>query len=108
MVTIYSLINRLIFTLLKHHYDEVALTPFGVDLAIESLRVLDEEIASRPIILGTGIRELASRVKMPVNDFNTIDRKSADYDDLRTCSICQHNCIFSAVACECMYFLLLF
>ena len=27
--------------------------------------------------------------------------QGADYDDMRTCCVCKHICIFTAVACEC-------
>ena len=36
-----------------------------------------------------------------MNDFEVMDQTALDFDDLRSCKICKHTCIFSAVICEC-------
>lgn len=47
------------------------------------------------------MRDLSDMLRLPANNFNTIDTKSADYDDRRMCELCKGVGVFSAVACEC-------
>jgi hypothetical protein len=98
-------------------------------LAVEILKVLEEEIAYRPYILEQGniycyychmydvidfkllyvlqqflfigIRDISATVDLPPNSFDVIDLVAADYDDMRRCCICKHICVFTAIACEC-------
>lgn len=91
--------HRLLFTLLQNQHEIKSLYSLH-DLCNEVLKVLDEEVNSRPYILGQGIRDL-STVRLPSNSFTLIDKNAADYDDLRTCAVCKHVCIFSAIVCEC-------
>eukprot|EP01034_Spumella_vulgaris_P021348 gene21348-27378_t len=91
--------QRLLFTLLEHQ--ETVFKHGRKDLATEVLRVLDEELESRPFLFGQGVRDLSSLVNLPPNNFQLIDSNAANYDDMRACCVCKHICIFSAVACEC-------
>jgi len=47
------------------------------------------------------IRDLRKTIKLPPNDFATIDDQAAAFDDMRICYVCKQICVFSAVACEC-------
>src|SRR3546814_9823339 len=51
--------------------------------------------------INTGVRDLSDMLKLPANSFDTINTKSADYDDRRMCDLCKGVGVFSAVACEC-------
>lgn len=88
--------QRLLFTLLHHGHAETIST-----LPEEVMRALEEELTGRPSVLKQGVKSLSDRVKLPPNNFSTIDLKAMDYDDMRTCSICKYFCIFSAIACQC-------
>mmetsp|Transcript_20408 Transcript_20408/g.29240 ORF Transcript_20408/g.29240 Transcript_20408/m.29240 type:complete len:543 (+) Transcript_20408:93-1721(+) len=91
--------QRLLFTLLEHRNE---LNPADMKcLANEILKVVNEEIQTRPMIQSQGIRDLSDVVKLPRNKFECIDSMGADYDDMRTCCICKHICVFTAIACEC-------
>lgn len=92
--------HRLLFTQLFNQGD-VTSRQSRIDLATEVLRVLEEEITARLHILSLGVRDISDKVTLPTNEFNSIDKGASDYDDLRTCCVCNHVSIFSAVACEC-------
>ncbi len=49
-------------------------------LAIEVLRVLDEELESRPHIFNQGVRDLSNIVNLPPNNFQLIDSNVRDID----------------------------
>lgn len=91
--------QRLLFTL-KHH--AAGIPPQGAyDLMEEIRKVLDEEITARNAILTSGVRDISGLVEIPPNNFECIDSRSCDYDDLRSCFACKHICLLTAVACEC-------
>lgn len=92
--------HRLLFTLLNHK-DEIISPQSRKELALEIFRVVDEEIAARPHIIQQGIRDISDKVILPPNNFDVIDEKSSTYDEMRCCCVCNHVCIFSAIACEC-------
>jgi histone demethylase JARID1 len=92
--------HRLLFTLLNHK-DEIISPQSRKELALEIFRVVDEELGARPEILEQGIRDISDKVHLPPNNFEVIDEKSSTYDEMRCCCVCNHVCIFSAIACEC-------
>ena len=89
---------RLIFTLLHH---SSSASTRNVELLKAAKSVLEEELRVRPQQLANGIRSVAHIVRMPVNNFQVIDKAAMDYDDRRVCCVCKCICVFSAVACEC-------
>ena len=70
-------------------------------LAKEIMKRTQEDINQRPYLLSLGIRDISALCTLPRNSFKTITAKCDSYDDMRTCHICNHYCIFTAVACEC-------
>ena len=95
--------QRLLFTLLNHKRSLVMMErpQFLLELTNEILKVLDEEVESRPYIFQNGIRDISDKVLLPPNSFDAIDSTAAEYDDMRGCYLCKHICVFSAIACEC-------
>ena len=91
--------QRLLFTLM-HHKRNIP-SHAQIELSKEVIKVVDEELGSRPHILSQGVRDISLMVKLPPNIFDVIDQASSDYDDLRSCHICKHICLLTAVACEC-------
>jgi hypothetical protein len=85
----------------------------SVSLVSEMLRVVNENLSMRSTIYAqgnamwlsvcdvVGVRDISKLCQLPRNNFQYIDKSSADYDDLRVCHVCNHFCIFTAVACEC-------
>ena len=91
--------QRLLFTLM---HNKTEIPPSALyDLLEEVRKVLQEDIASREAILQQGVRDISALVSIPPNNFERIDSRSCDYDDLRTCHACKHTCLLTAVACEC-------
>jgi histone demethylase JARID1 len=64
------------------------------------IRVVDEELRYRASIVKNVVNE-SSVMPLPANDFSAMDDKATDYDELRCCCICNHACIFTALACAC-------
>ena len=71
------------------------------DLLKEVRNVLNEELQYRPLLISSGIRDVSDHIHLPKNNFQCIDKYSSDYDDLRSCWICKHICLLTAVACQC-------
>lgn len=46
-------------------------------LAVEALKILDEEMAARPMIMETGVRDISKLVKLPPNKFDVIDKQAS-------------------------------
>ena len=70
-------------------------------LSSEIVRVVSEELYSRPQIYKQGVRNLTKILTLPSNNFEVIDTKASEFDDIRQCFGCKQICIFSAIACEC-------
>jgi len=91
--------QRLLFTLLQHKEE---LPHVAETVVLEEVRkVIVEEITTRTTILSSGVRDISHLVHIPPNNFDCIDQRSCDYDDLRSCHSCKHICLLTAVACEC-------
>jgi hypothetical protein len=72
--------DRLLFTLLRHPNE--LKKPARYILANEALKILNEEIATRPYLIEQGIRDISTIKKLPPNKFNVIDKqvmRSVDY-----------------------------
>lgn len=91
--------QRLLFTLFRNNYSID--WKYATALHGHLLKIIDEELATREYIYSQGIRDISSVVTLPKNDFSKFDSKDSDFDDMRTCFLCQHVCLFSAVACYC-------
>jgi len=92
--------QRLLFTLLNHK-SELPTDRALVDVFDEVKKVIEEELRMRATILSSGVRDISQLVQIPRNSFECIDARSCDYDDLRSCHVCKHICLLTAVACEC-------
>jgi len=92
--------QRLLFTLLNHK-SELPTNRALVDVFDEVKKVIEEELRMRAMILSSGVRDISQLVQIPRNSFDCIDARSCDYDDLRSCHVCKHICLLTAVACEC-------
>ena len=101
--------QRLLFTLLYHNGQEFGKQRKGdfedknsyLSLLEEIKGTLDEELDARPWLKSQGVRDISSKVNLPMNNFMCIDESSSNYDDLRSCCYCKHICLLTAVACEC-------
>ena len=62
---------------------------------------MTEDLQARPFLLSLGIRDISHLCTLPKNVFVNINTLCDSYDDMRICCVCQHYCIFTAVACEC-------
>mmetsp|Transcript_29081 Transcript_29081/g.65358 ORF Transcript_29081/g.65358 Transcript_29081/m.65358 type:complete len:275 (-) Transcript_29081:529-1353(-) len=91
--------QRLLFTLLNHSQDMTKVSL--LNLSTEVVRVMDEELATRPYIYKRGVKNLSSQIQLPPNDFACIDEAASTFDDMRMCGGCKQVCVFSAVACKC-------
>ena len=91
---------RLLFTLVEHLGD---VDPqYTRQLFEQILEVVDEEMYYRPFAFNQGIRDVRDLgVKLPKNDFRSIDESKMNYDEMRTCALCKCVCVFTALACEC-------
>jgi histone demethylase JARID1 len=101
--------QRLLFTLLQHNSAEVAAQRRAyfrkkeafLSLLLEVRTCLTEDLAARPWLVSQGVRDISQYVRLPGNNFDEIDERSSNYDDLRSCCQCKHICLLTAVACEC-------
>lgn len=104
----YRLINRpsvfshvrLLFTLLEN------INSFPIEYRAELREQIDkiitEERKMRAEITMRGIRDISNDgVVLPSLRFDKIDLFAVEYDELRSCTLCNHVCVLSAVACEC-------
>jgi len=91
--------DRLIFTLTQYA-DELDGDGCAA-LKDELSRLVREDLVLRPRLYAEGVRDISKAVAPPRNNVDVIDAAACDYDDKRVCSVCQHTCFLSAVACNC-------
>lgn len=91
--------DRLLFTIL-HNIDELPLWAHSI-LSDEIVRVLTEESILQDLVVKQGVNDTSNRVVLGKNKFDCIDSEACDYDEKRTCKICNQACIFSAIICGC-------
>lgn len=94
----YDINSREVESMLSGDLDSVH---YHISLLAEIRKVLQEELIARPAIVQKGVRDTSGLIKMPPNNFTCIDDISSNYDDLRSCHVCKHICLLTAVACEC-------
>jgi histone demethylase JARID1 len=91
--------DRLTFTLAQY-LDEHSLVSCQL-LKQELERVINEENLLRLNLIQNGVEDVSGSVGLQPNNLVQLDEASADYDDKRLCSTCNHICFFSAVGCRC-------
>lgn len=92
--------DRLVLTIANHCRKQKSYHACKL-LLKELQRIYDEEISLRKKVLACGIRDVTKDIRLPKNNVDVLDEKSADYDDKRMCHACKYICFFSCVACEC-------
>lgn len=95
--------QRLLFTLFENiKKGNIVVDKSTVEnLKKEILKIIEEELFTRPYVYSQGVKDLTSFVTLPRNDFSVISNEAIDFDELRICHVCKHTCLFSAIACEC-------
>merc|ERR1711871_281492 len=87
---------RLLFTLLENIDSFPSEYRFTLREQLE--KIIDEERMMRTEITQRGIRNISNDgVVLPSLRFGKIDLFAVEYDELRSCALCNHVCVLSAV-----------